>query len=1147
MSKRPTFVIGLGASAGGLEALEKFFDNAPVDSGGAFVVVMHLSRDFNSMLDELLARHTSMKVQPVVDRAELEADTVYVIQPATTIELQGASFRVTTRPLVDPQGPISTIDTLFRSIATQWRERAAAVVLSGSGSDGSRGVIEVQKAGGFACAQAPETAKFDSMPVAAIATRSVRAVEAPEHLAQIAIEGILVPGLNAGRHFVTDHDGALARILEAVVGVSTLDATKYKHSTFERRVRRRMMDLQIGSMTAYADRVVDDPIEARRLADALLIGVTSFFRDTDAFNIMSQQVIPEIIRRAQLEDRSIRIWVPGCATGEEPYSIAMLFAEAMKDLPQKLDVQIFASDVKRDFLSEAARGEFAEARLEGVPPDMREQFFKPINGGGYYVIDPAIRKMIVFAPHDILTDPPFTRLDMVSCRNLLIYLSVEAQQRILGGFAFGLLEKGCLFLGSSETVGGFRETFEYIDARNRIFRRTANNRNNMIWRASERMLSESNSLGAPKRTIKMREAALQPAYSALLKEYAPPCLLLSSDRELLHSFGDARKYIRAPEGVINLDTANMVDPALKTPIIAGLERALRDKKPMTFSRITLEEFPEKGKVVDLTVRPLLLDPDGEVLHALVSVDSANRNTADLRSNDALTVSAEALANVRIQELETELARTRESLQATIEEIETTNEELQATNEELMSSNEELQSTNEELSSVNEELYTVNSEFHKQNLELTKLSSDFELLLESTEVGVIFLDRELKITRFTTLAGELFQLADADLGRPISTFRSPFDGLEPEKLLQSALQTDTVIEAEAVDGEGHAWLARAVTHSNNLGAVLTLINIARLRDAEASARRATSMLEAIRKGSHAFYLETGSAADELRSQLGWDEFVGAEDLDGPREIDWSKIHPDDVETFKEALAKSQQSGLLQTIVRIWNAATGDHRYVRLSGTFAMDTLRIIGSDVDDIVRRERESTEAAAILEAMLQASTALVSFVDANKRYRYVNDAYVRQWKIDKTDIIGKTVHEYLPEGSYIDAEPHIEAALRGQRQEFTIEVDGPEQPARVFSVVYQPVTEDDGSVIGFVVDKLDVSKFYALADAFNNTDRLIAKGVRQSVDATVLADIDTSNVVFANRRANARHQRMRHARRRPASQLQTLEQQGRPCRSVEH
>lgn len=1118
MAKKANFVVGLGASAGGLEALEKFFDNAPTESGGAFIVVMHLSRDFNSMLDELLARHTEMSVRPAIDGQNLEPNTVYVIQPATMIELQGSEFRVTSRPLVDPTGPITTIDTLFRSIATHWRDRGAVVVLSGSGSDGAKGCIEIHKAGGVAFAQAPETAKFDSMPVAAIATQAVRAVEAPEQLGQTVIEAILTPGLFSGRQVVSDHDGAMSRILEAVVGVSTLDATKYKHSTFERRVRRRMMDLQIGSLTAYSQRVVDDPLEARRLGEMLLIGVTEFFRDPEAFDAISQQIVPDIIRRAQLEDRPIRVWTPGCATGEEPYSIAMLFAEALKDLPEKVDVQIFATDVKRDFLSDAARGEFSEMRLASVPPMYRERFFKSINGGDRHVIDPAIRKMIVFAPHDILADPPFTRLDMISCRNLLIYLSVEAQQKILGGFAFGLQEKGCLFLGSSETVGGFREAFEYIDARQRIFRRTANNRSAQTWKTpTDRLVAEVAALGVPRKTLKMREAALQPAYSALLKEFAPASLLLSEERELLHSFGDARRFLRPPEGVIHLDAANMVDPALKTPIIAGLERALRDRKPMTFSRVTLEEFPEKGMVVDLTVRPLSLEGDNEVHHAIAIIDPSRY--LDAGSGEPIpTVNAEALANVRIQELEIELNRTRESLQSTIEEIETTNEELQATNEELMSSNEELQSTNEELSSVNEELYTVNSEYHKQNLELTKLSGDFELLLESTEVGVIFLDNDLKITRFTSLAGELFNLAQSDIGRAIETFRSPFIGLEPEELLRSTIRDNHVVEREAQDGAGGSWLARAVSNASRLGAVLTVINISRLRDAEKSARRAAVMLEAIRGDTRAFYLELDGALGSVIDQLGYDLFTGEQNPTVPRPAQWSAVHPSDLPALEQMIESRKNNGAFELIIRLKSARFDAHRFVRLTASrLAADRWQVVGFDVDEIVRSERDSREQHAILDAVLQATPAIVGFVDAEGCYRFVNDAQERIWGVPAAEIIGRRIELFMPEATIPNVEDRVQAALQGERQDFIAEVESAEGTVQTFSVVYQPVKDEDGRILGFAVDKLDVTKFYALAELYNTTDRIIAKGVRQAGEATVLVDVTTGTVEFANRKAMVR------------------------------
>ena len=679
------FVVGLGASAGGLEALERYFDKAPIDSGGAYVVVMHLARNFRSVLDELLARHTKMPVKPVADGLEMEPDTVYVIQPGTEIEVAGAHLRVNQRPNGALNGRLASIDALLRSIASTWGERGVGVILSGSGTDGAQGVVALHAAGGTTLVQSPESAKFDSMPVAAISTNCVHAVDTAESIAVLAAECANRPRLQKAPGRVTGDSAALQAILGSVIGANHLDAAQYTQSTFERRVFRRMHERQIGSLADYAELVRTDRIEARALSEALLIGVTDFFRDEAAFASLARLVMPELIRRAEQEGRPIRVWTPGCASGEEAYSIAMLLAEATADHPAGVEFQIFATDIHKGLLAEAARGEYANERMLNVSEARRREFFGRTASGAWQVT-PRLRRCVVFAPHDVLMDPPFTRLDFVSCRNLLIYFSVEAQQRVLSSFAFGLSENGFLFLGGSETVGAQREAFEFVDVRRRIFRRTrARSRGALAIRGPES--PERSPTHAPvaghRRSMRLRETYLQPVYAAILKEFAPASLLVSSERELLHTFGSARDFLRAPEGVVRLDVTDMCDPALRTPMAAGIERALRERAELTFSHVELLSFPSPGMIVAVTIRPMPVDDGAQF--ALVMIYEQKRNAGPKRPAAAVIE-----ADSRAADLELEILRTREALQATIEEIETTNEQLKASNEELLSSNEEMQ-------------------------------------------------------------------------------------------------------------------------------------------------------------------------------------------------------------------------------------------------------------------------------------------------------------------------------------------------------------------------------------------------------------------------------------------------------------------------
>ena len=821
------FVVGLGASAGGLEALERFFDKAPIEGDGVYVVVMHLARNFRSVLDELLARHTRMAVKPGADGLELEPNTVYVIQPGTEIEVAGAHLRVNPRPASAMTGRLSSIDVLFRSIASTWGDRGVGVILSGSGTDGSQGVVALHAAGGMTLVQSPESAKFDSMPVAAIATNCVHAVDTPETLAVLAAEsaGRPRPAKTAARPG-TDEANALRAILASVIGANHLDASQYTQSTFERRVFRRMRERQCGSLVEYAELVHDDRSEARALSEALLIGVTDFFRDDGVFASMARLVMPELVRRAEQENRPVRVWAPGCASGEEAYSLAILLAESTADHPTPVEFQIFATDIHKGLLAEGARGEYPTDRMSSVSEARRREYFIRTSSGMWQVT-PRLRKNVVFAPHDVLADPPFTRLDLISCRNLLIYFSVEAQQRVLSSFAFGLSENGFLLLGGSETVGAQREAFEFVDVRRRIFRRTrARTRGAFAVRAleaSDRAPSYPPVAGH-RRSVKLRETFLQPVYGALLKEFAPASLLVSAERELLHTFGDTRNFLRAPEGVVRLDVSEMCDPALRTPIAAGIDRALRDRTELTFARVELQAFPRPGMIVDVTIRPLQVE-DGAPF-ALVLISEQKTAVAPQPIGAQMDVSS------RAAELELEILRTREALQATIEEIEATNEQLKATNEELLSSNEELQSTNEELNSLNEELHSVNAEHFRQNTELTRLTRDFDALLRVSEIGVLFLDEGYNILRFTRLIGELFHFTEADIGRPLRTFRNPFSEFDLEAMLSRVLKRGAPEETEARDDVLRPWMLRAARYPDQKGVVLSVVSVGGVRETSA---------------------------------------------------------------------------------------------------------------------------------------------------------------------------------------------------------------------------------------------------------------------------------------------------------------------------
>lgn len=1105
----PKFVIGLGASAGGLDALEQFFDHAPVDSGAAFIVVMHLSRDFKSMLDELLARHTGMAVKPAIAGAKIEANTVYVIQPDTSLEVGTELLKVEKRQTVGAEGVAVAVDVMLQSLAANWGVRSASVILSGSGSDGAKGTQAVREAGGFTCAQSPETAKFDSMPIASISTDAVNAVEAPDQLAHTVVEGLELPLLSRTSPIPTEHEQAMSLIVDSVVGSSTIKAREYKHSTFERRISRRMMALRINDLTEYAQLVHDDSKEAQTLSQELLIGVTDFFRDDKPFKVIQNQIVAQIIKNAHEEKRSVRIWIAGCATGEEVYSIAILFREALRDMPFEIDVQIFATDISKKHLAEATRGIYSEERVSNIPKTLLKRYFELDEDTKDWTVIKRVRNMVVFAPHDLLSDPPFTKLDLVCCRNVLIYFSVEAQQRILGGFAFGLRHGGFLFLGSSETVGGQREAFEFVDARNRIFQRSQRHAPpRSMSRARELYPASVPLLSTARKNTRIRGAELQPAYAALLAQFAPASLLISDERDLLHTFGNASRFLRAPQGVANLDVTELIDPALKAPLIAALERANKGKGALTFSKIATESVPEAGLLVDLTVQRLEPKDENASSQFLAIVD--DHKSHDQQGDSIPVIDADELISNRNADLEDELARTREALQSTIEEIETANEELQASNEELMSANEELQSTNEELSSVNEELYSVNAEYHRQNDDLSRLTNDFDLLLNATQIGVMFLDDESKITRFTGLAKTLFGLEDSDIGRPMSTFNSPFTDFDFAESMRSLPTYGSVSEQECTDNSGKPWIIRMVRDDANFGVVVAFIDIEDLRGAEAELRTTHQMLKGLRSATNDFILEVGPQFKTVYNQVGFADFVGIEGFELPHTLAFDNVHPDDLDRLKEYFAAAQESNPDDFFCRMYSKRDDDYRHLRASVTkLENGNWQIVATDVEEISQLIRQASGEQAIAKASILSGSSYRVFVDHLGICGLANSHFATLVGKEQEEIDGKALATVLPSGLYASVLDGFEAAVNGQASEVVAEVTITDAPV-LFSINLIPVIRES-ETIGVIFDGVNVAEVADYAEKFSTNDRLITAATRNSNRPVAIVERANGNVIFAN------------------------------------
>ncbi len=829
-------VVGLGASAGGLEALQTFFANMPPDSGLAFVVIQHLSPDYKSLMVELLSKTTTMNVLRIEDGMALEPNCVYLIPPKKNVTLFHQKLLLADQE--HGRGLNLPIDLFFRSMAEDLGERAVGIVLSGTGSDGTRGIRAIKESGGLVMAQDPDSAKFDGMPASVIATGLADYVLSPDKMPDQLIKFISHPFLARTRpdgESLGMQEDALVKITAMLRKSTGVDFALYKPTTVVRRIERRMGIAQLQAMTDYLAYLHQSPSELTALYRDLLIGVTKFFRDTDAFDLIESKYIPALFDR-KAKDPVIRLWSAGCATGEEAYSMAILCREEMNRRDINYDVKVFATDIDRSAIEVAGGGIYPASISGEISEERLKRFF--VDKGGAYQVAREIREMVVFAPHNLLKDPPFTKIDLVSCRNMLIYLQPVLQQRVLSLFSFSLLEDGVLFLGGSETTGELATLYEPLDTKWKIFRRRIGMAPSLdssisLAPSRERLLrshfTPAASTRPPENTL------IETVQEQLISRFAPLCLLIDEGGDLLHTFGPLPDYLRLPIGRATLNVVKMLPKELGLALSTALHRCIKDREEVLYNNIR-QVSPSGTRMLNLRVEPLP-SGSGQQLRLLVFIEDTNVRPP-VEGAPPPDYDQQSDQRQRINDLEHELQMTRENLQATVEELETSNEELQATNEELLASNEELQSTNEELQSVNEELYTVNAEYQSKIGELTQLNNDIENLLVSSHVGTVFLDADLRIRKYTTAAALELNLLPHDVGRPIADLgHTILKSIAPSiPIALHGRATDQVV-ASTPD----RWmLIRILPYQGNgnriQGVVITLINITEMKLVQAALQK-----------------------------------------------------------------------------------------------------------------------------------------------------------------------------------------------------------------------------------------------------------------------------------------------------------------------
>ena len=853
-------IVGIGASAGGLAALEEFFAQTPPHSGLAYIVVQHLDPTKKALLAELLQRVTPLRVREVAAQLEIEPDCVYVIPPNT--ELSVIHGKLHLEAPGEPRGMRLPVNVLFSSLARDQGERAVAVVLSGMGSDGTLGLQAIKAMGGLTLAQQPDSAQFDAMPKNAIDTGCVDIVATPAemparilaYLAQITHEVQLsAPHAHHAETHAPDNAaisaapaaanptsaGQLESIFDLLQQRTRHDFSQYKSSTVYRRIERRMAIYGLATIALYVDFLRQNPQEIDLLFKELLIGVTSFFRDAAVWQHLADVALPDLLaRRAQ--QPKLRAWVVGCSTGEEAYSLAIVFAETVHRLPQYRDhrLQIFASDLSPDAIATARRGEYPATIGADVSASRLAQFFTEHEG--HFRINKVIRDSVLFAEQDVVLDPPFTKLDLLSCRNLMIYFDASLQRRLLPLFHYSLRPSSVLLLGSSETVGQFSRLFAPIDIKLRLYLRQDNDPgaspnfllNSLPARSSKHKEPPLASTNSPTQTgDNLQKAADQ----ILLQMHAPPAVVVNSAGDIVYISGRTGKYLEPAAGKANWNFHAMVRDGLRESIADALSESTTTGAVVHLRGLQVQ-VPDGVQRVDVTVQPLA---DPAALQDMVMIVfrdvAASPPSRRRKSQTAL----EAAHEVELQHCRNEIYALREETRASKEELQSANEELQSTNEELQSTNEELTTSKEEMQSMNEELQTINAEMQTRLDDLALAQSDLKNLLNSTDIAILFLDQGLNVRRYTDRAAKVINLRDSDVGRPLSDLTTT---LEYPTLHEDTLETlRTLLFSEkqihSTDGRWYSVRIMPYRRLDNMidGAVITFVDITATKELESKLR------------------------------------------------------------------------------------------------------------------------------------------------------------------------------------------------------------------------------------------------------------------------------------------------------------------------
>ncbi len=852
-SRQATRIVGVGASAGGLSALEDLLAHTPVGSGLAYVVVQHRAPDQPDWLVPLLQRVTRMTVRDVEDAVAVQPDTVYVMPAGGELTVQQSCLHF--RPTLQPTGLRWPINAFLTSLAQDQGSRATGIVLSGMGTDGTLGLQAIRARGGFTLVQQPDTAEFASMPQSALNAGCVDASAPAAQLPALLLQHASVQtaeSLPSTDHVVLaglDSELGLSAVLALLREHSKHDLSLYKTSTLQRRIERRMAAHQLASLADYVGYLQSNPQELDLLFAEMLIGVTQFFRDPQVWNDLKDQVLPQMLQQP-LHEGPWRAWVVGCSTGEEAYSLAMLFQEWMEDSPQASQdkdwvFQVFATDLNAHAITVARKGWYSAEAVAGVSAERLERFFMPHEGG--YLIRPSLRDRVLFARHDVILDPPFTRLDLLSCRNVLIYFNATLQRKLMPLFHYSLRQGGVLVLGGAETVGRSQTLFATLHPKSRIYRRNEQpvqpGSVDFPIHPLVRSRSPVQETTVPQMPIHNLQTA---ADQMLLQNFAPPAVLVNEAGDILYISGRTGRFLEPAAGKANWNIHVMARPGLRAQLAVALRQAFTGQQPVDVTGLSLEGEARRNLLV--TVQPMKEVPQTarmamvvfkEVEAAVPVIGDAGDATGQ---TDAALAGQLQAAREEIQALRNDMQTSKAELHAANEALQSANEELQSTNEELQSSNEELTTSKEEAQSMNEELQTINGELQSKLDDLSLAQSDMQNLLNSTDIATLFLDNDLNVRRYTEQATSIFHLRESDVGRPLSDLAGILNYPQLKTDVKETLRTLTSC-THSVDSTDGRWFSVRIMPYRNLsnliqGAVLTFVDITVAKELELRLREAS---------------------------------------------------------------------------------------------------------------------------------------------------------------------------------------------------------------------------------------------------------------------------------------------------------------------